>query len=153
MSPKIFLTAFLAIATSPLLAQTSGPSAPPAASTPSATSTVYFYRLREGYGALLKPSVFSDGAQLGRMRNGRFFSVQIPAGTHNITSMLPGNGARVEMKAGATYYFKLDISRPGLMHGGRGEVTEVTQDQGAFAISQLKPAEPKDTRPDGGDDE
>src|SRR5258705_6003294 len=54
------------------------------AQTPSTTdtdkATVYFYRLRDNYAALLKPSVYCDKTQVARMRNGRFVSTTLPAG-------------------------------------------------------------------------
>ena len=129
----------------------SGPlmSQEPAKTSPE-TSTVFFYRLREAYAALLKPSVFADGKQLGRMRNGRYFSVTLPAGSHTITSTLPGSGSVIDMKPGAVYYVRLEMSRPAMFHNSRGQVTEVPEGQGKFEVSKLQSAEPEDSKPEAG---
>jgi hypothetical protein len=113
---------------------------------PSGTATIYFYRLRLAYGAILKPSVFCDKKQIARMRNGRYVSVALPVGEHTITSNLPGNGAVIDFKAGETYYVRLGISPATMWKNGRGEVMEVTAGQGKFEVSQLKPAEAEDLK-------
>lgn len=118
-----------------------------AAATP-ATATIVFYRLREAYGALLKPSIFCDQKQVARMRNGRFFSITVPVGSHTITSTLPGSGSIIDAKPGEIYYIRLEISKPAMFHGGRGAVTQVEPGQGKFESAQLKPAEPEDSKPE-----
>ena len=110
--------------------------------------TVYFYRLRESYGAFLKPSVFADKAQVARMRNGRFLLTTLEPGSHTITSTFTGNGLIVEMKPGETYYFRVELTRPTMLHNARGEVTLVTPEQGKFEVAQLKPAEAEDLKVD-----
>ena len=127
------------------VAQNSSPPMKPA-STPTETATIYFYRLRLAYGALLKPSIFCDKKQMVRMRNGRFASMTVPSGEHTITSNLPGSGVIIDFKPGETYYVRLGISTAGLFHGGRGEVFEVTPGQGKFEVNQLKPVEPEDLK-------
>jgi Protein of unknown function (DUF2846) len=109
-------------------------------------ATVYFYRLRDNYGALLKPSVFCDKAQVARMRNGRFVSTTFPAGPHTITSTFTGNGMVLDLKPGETYYVRLEMVHATLIHNARGEVTAVMPEQGKFEVSQLKPAEPDDLK-------
>lgn len=148
----LLLAPFLAVSQTP--ATPAAPAAPAASQAPAgSTVTIYFYRLRENYAALLKPSVYVDGAQVGRMRNGRFFTVTVPAGQHTITSTLTGNGSALDMKPGETYYFRLAMSRPAMFHNARGEVTQVDPGQGKFESSQLKPAEPEDTHPGTAPDE
>lgn len=109
-------------------------------------ATVYFYRLRDSFGAMLKPSVFCDGAQVARMRNGRFITLHFPPGSHTITSTFPGSGAILDLKAGESYYIKLDMTKPTILHAARGEVKPVPAEQGKFEVAQLKPAEPEDAK-------
>jgi hypothetical protein len=116
------------------------------APTDAGKATVYFYRLRDGYGALRKPSIFCDNVQVVRMRNGRFVSTTFSAGEHTITSTFPGNGLTLDLKPGESYYIRLAITNATMMHGGRGSVTAVMQGQGKFEVSQLQPAEPEDLK-------
>lgn len=116
-------------------------------------ATVYFYRLREFYGAALKPSIYCDKVQVLRMRNGRYASITVTPGEHTITSNFPGSGVVLDAKAGETYYIQLEMSKPGMIHGGRGQVIEVEPGQGKFEVSQLKPAEPSDLKGDAAGEE
>jgi hypothetical protein len=43
------------------------------------TATVYFYRYKQFQGSALKPSVYCDGVQLGRVENGHFSDVRYPS--------------------------------------------------------------------------
>jgi hypothetical protein len=135
-------------AVSPVAVVPVAPTAPVAAAVPAATANVYFYRLRAAYGSVLRPSIFCDGVQVVRMRNGRFTSASFPIGTHNITSNFPGNGMALDMKAGETYYVRLAVMPASLFHGGKGAVTPVDPSQGKFEVAQLKPVEPEDLKPD-----
>ncbi len=114
--------------------------------TPAAGATVYVYRMRESYAMALKPSVFCDGKQLLRMRNGRFAKFSVPAGEHTITSTFEGNGLSVTLEPGKTYYIRLEMSRPAMFHNARGQVTEVADGQGKFEVDNLKPAESDDLK-------
>lgn len=125
------------------LAQEPAPSDPP-----SKTATIYVYRFRDAYAMLLKPSVFCDGKQLLRMRNGRFGKFEIPAGSHNLTSTYEGNGVSLDAKAGETYYLRVEMSKPAMFHNSRGQVSQVLEGQGKFEVGQLKPADPEDLKAD-----
>jgi hypothetical protein len=113
------------------------------------TATVYFYRLRDMYASFLKPSVFCDKNQVARMRNGRFVKYTVAAGEHTITSTFAGNGSQLELKAGETYYFRVEMTRPTWAHNARGQVTKVDADQGKFEVASLKAADPEDLKADG----
>lgn len=139
---KLRFLPLLACMAVPLHAQDAPSATPP-------TATVYFYRLREAYAALLKPSVFVDGKQVMRMRNGRFAEMSFPVGHHTVTSNFPGSGLEIDMKPGETYYVRLGMTRPAMFHTSKGEITQVMEGQGKFEVSQLKQAEPEDTHPDG----
>jgi hypothetical protein len=116
--------------------------------TQSKAITVYIYRLRDGYAALLKPSVFDDGKQVVRMRNGRFVKLSFTPGPHNITSTFEGSGIAVDLKAGETYYFRVDMSRATFLHAARGQVTQVVEGQGKFEVAQLKLSDTEDFKAD-----
>ena len=45
-------------------------------------AVVYIYRPSKLMGKALEPSVFVDDIELGRMDNGRFFSLKLPPGKH-----------------------------------------------------------------------
>ena len=111
-----------------------------------ADATIYVYRLRDGYAAILKPSVFCDSKQIVRMRNGRFTSIHLAPGSHTITSTFPGNGVAIDTKPGETYYIRLSMSPATFMHASRGQVTQVVEGQGKFEVSQLKPVEAEDLK-------
>jgi hypothetical protein len=105
---------------------------------------VYFYRLRDGYAALLKPSVYCDYNQVARMRNGRFVVYKVEPGEHTFTSTFTGSGLSTTLKAGDVYYIRLNMTKPTFIHAARGQLTAIMPDQGKFEVSQLKPAEPED---------
>lgn len=135
-----------------MLLATPGLAQTPAASAPlhNSDSTVYFYRFRESWAVLVTPSVYSDGRELGKMRNGRFLKLSLEAGPHNITSTFPGSGVAIDMKPGHDYYFRVVMSAPAMFHGSRGQITNVTEDQGRFEVQQLKPAEVADVKTNSG---
>jgi Protein of unknown function (DUF2846) len=129
-----------------LPAQTPSPAFPPEALAPDNTATVYFYRLRNAYAAVLKPSVYCDNNQVARMRNGRFVVYKVAAGEHTFTSTFAGSGVETTLKPGDVYYIRIDMSRPSLIHNARGQLTVVMPDQGKFEVSQLEPAEIEDMK-------
>ena len=85
-------------------------------------ATIYVYRFRDAYAMVLKPSVFCDGKQLLRVRNGRYAKFEVPAGSHNVTSTYEGNGVNLDFKSGETYYFKVEMSKPAMFPNSRGQV-------------------------------
>jgi hypothetical protein len=115
---------------------------------PPNSATIYFYRLRDAYGAVLRPSVYCDKVQIARMRNGRFLALPVPPGKHMVTSTFAGNGLEIEVKPGESYYFRVEMTRATMFKNARGEVTMVAPEQGKFEVQQLKPAEAEDLKKD-----
>src|SRR5216684_7849283 len=68
------------------LAQTEQKATNAAAAATGAKATIYVYRLREMAGLLNKPSIYVDEKESARIRNGRFFVVNLDPGQHVIHS-------------------------------------------------------------------
>ena len=77
------------------------------AAVPPATATVTVYRPKRLYGAMSKPSIYRDGVELDRMRNGRFLTVTVPVGQHMITAGRSEVGQWIDFKPGESYFFEL----------------------------------------------
>jgi hypothetical protein len=110
------------------------------------TATIYVYRLKEFYGEALKPSVYLDKVDIGRMRNGRYMRKLVAPGSHTVTSTFKGSGAVVDMKPGEVHYFRVRLSNDSEWHGAHGQLVEVLPDEGKFEVAQLKPSEDKDLK-------
>lgn len=83
------------------------PMAPaPAAAPPSAeTGTVVFFRPKRLLGVAVGFIVREGTTELGRLRNGNYFSIQVPAGMHHyVVHAESKDELTVEVEAGETYY-------------------------------------------------
>jgi hypothetical protein len=76
-------------------------------------ATVYIYRLKMFYAKLLKPTVFCDSKELGRIENGRFMKMEIEPGKHFFRSNDAQSGFEAEFKAGREYYIRVDMTPSG----------------------------------------
>jgi len=100
---------------------------------------VHFYRYHQMQGAALKPSVYCDGQELGRMQNGRVFDVHVAPGSHTFYANDKQAGAAVTLEPGKEYYFRTDL-QVGFLKG-HFRLTMVTPEQGKYDVTNLKPAD------------
>jgi hypothetical protein len=101
------------------------------------TATVHFYRFKEFVGSVLKPSVYCDGIQLGRLENGHYMDFQIAAGKHTFYADDKGAGATITIEAGKEYYMRAYV-QPGFWKG-HFVLTMVMPEQGKYETAMLKP--------------
>jgi hypothetical protein len=116
-------------------------------------ATVYVYRLSNYDSSFHKPSVFCDGVEIARMRNGRYFELLLTPGVHKVGSNLPDNEQTIDAKAGETYFVRVEMAPlPKGSHKavsmGAGKVTLVAAEQGLKDASQLNPAKREDLTKD-----
>lgn len=69
------------------------------------TGTVIFFRPSKFVGAAIGFKVRENGKELGKLRNGKYFVLQVPAGTHQYDVQgETKNVLTLEVEAGQTYY-------------------------------------------------
>ena len=107
------------------------------ATTQEPKATIYFYRIKQFAGSALEPSVYCDERELARMDNGRYFGVKLDPGKHTCRMGDKQTGFEIDMKAGEEYYAKVSIEMG--FWKGRGRLTLVQKEQGAFEIKKVKP--------------
>jgi hypothetical protein len=101
-------------------------------------STIVFFREGHYTGSALKPSVFVDGKEVDRLANGRWFSVHIEAGKHQLQSSAKNEPATViETAAGETTYVQMVVVT-GTWRGG-GRLLQVDAGDAEKVIAKLKP--------------
>src|SRR5258708_1035741 len=101
-----------------------------------AASLVIF---REGHftGSALKPSIYVDGKEVARIKNGSYFSMQIGPGKHDLSSSAKHESPLLlEIKPGETSYVQM-IVVTGTWRGA-GRLVPVPPDDGKIAVSKLK---------------
>jgi len=104
--------------------------------------TVVVYRPSKFVGSALKPSVYVDGSQIGRLENGRYVSLQLIPGKHNFESSMKKTAPLdVDVKPNETVYLEMVIL-PGNWRGG-GRLIPVGEDDAKTALLKLKPSEEK----------
>src|SRR5580692_5546792 len=79
--------------------------------------TVVVYRPAKFVGSALKPSVYVDGNQAGRLSNGRYMSLQLSPGKHNLESSMKASALEVDVKPNETVYLEM-VLLPGTWRGG-----------------------------------
>lgn len=91
--------------------------APASAAAASATGTVIFFRPSRFMGAAMGFIVREGTSELGKLRNGTFFTIQAPAGVHHyVVHSESKDELTVEVEAGETYYVQGALGM-GLMVG------------------------------------
>lgn len=101
-------------------------------------STIVFFRESRFIGSALKPSIFVDGKEMDRLANGRWFSVHVEAGKHQLQSSAKNEPATViETVAGETTYGQMVILT-GTWRGG-GRLLQVDAGEAQKVIAKLKP--------------
>ena len=109
MNRKSFLISGVAALALCIGASISTQAAEPAAAAPGAaaegTATVIFFRPRKFVGAAIGFKVRENGTEMGKLRNGKYFSLKVKPGTHAYD--VHGETKDVltlEVEAGQTYY-------------------------------------------------
>lgn len=97
---------------------------------------VVFYRPKRFMGSGLTPSVYMDGNELARLDNGRFFSIRLTPGKHQVSSSMKHPPLDVEVKSGETVYLEMVILSGNWRGGGR--FVPAPTDDALAAIGKLK---------------
>src|SRR5258707_12708846 len=129
LSLAILLTGVLTFAQEPTAAA-------PAADAKQAQATVYIYRYKQFVGGALEPSVYCDDVQLARMDNGRYFAVKIDPAKHTFHSNDPQSGVALDLKAGQSYFIRVEIGT-GMMKG-HGRLILMSTEQGGYELKSSK---------------
>jgi hypothetical protein len=116
-----------------LWAQTSG-KAPEEQS--GSIATICIYRPHRFEGSALKPSVYLDQVEIGRLHNGESVQVSVSAGQHRVNSNDKSTGIDLDAKAGETYYVRVEIKTGAWK--GHGAVTLIDAQEGKYEFSQQK---------------
>jgi hypothetical protein len=103
------------------------------------TGTVHFYRYKQYMGSALRPSVYCDDLRVGRIENGRYLDVKVPAGAHTFYAEDKQAGAIVMIETGKEYFFRTDLQTG--FWKGHFRLTIVMPEQGKFDLPKLKPSE------------
>ncbi len=141
VSDKV-VAAMVAKAAPAPVAAASAKSAAPSAASDNAKATVHFYRYKQYMGSALRPSIYCDGIQLGRLGSGHFLDVKVPVGPHTFYAEDKQAGAVVTLEPGKDYFFRADV-QVGFWKG-HFRLTMVMPDQGKYDVTQLTPLDSKD---------
>jgi hypothetical protein len=125
----IFLTGLLANAQEPVTQA--------AVDSASSKATLYVYRYKQFVGSALSPSIYCDEAELARMENGRYFAVTLDPGKHSFRSNDKQSGVDLDMKAGQSYFMRVEIAT-GFMKG-HGRLILMAAEQAGYELKKLKP--------------
>jgi hypothetical protein len=107
-------------------------------------STCFLYRYRLARGSLEKIGIFIDGVRAVNLVNGRWVSIQVPAGHHVITTKDKVSGAEIDMEPGASYYLWAGWGEQGLLGSTHQLVAVIPKEQATYEIHQLDPLDAKD---------
>jgi hypothetical protein len=107
-------------------------------------STLYFYRPRLYRGSAVRIGIFVDGTMAVNLVNGRWASIQIPAGHHVIKPKDDQSGIEIDAEPGQSYYFRNGWGEAGLFHNAHKNIMIVMKEQATYEIKQLKPLDEKD---------
>ncbi len=103
---------------------------------PSQTTSLVIFREGHFTGSALKPSIYIDGREVTRIKNGSYFSMQIEPGKHNLSSSAKHESPLLlEIKPGETNYVQM-IVVTGTWRGA-GRLVPVPPDDGKIAVSKL----------------
>jgi hypothetical protein len=111
-----------------------------------ARAIVYVYRQREDVGEFQRPSIFRDGVEIARMRNGRYFEMLLVPGTYKFSSNMRDNEFVLNLEAGRRYYLRVEMKQEpkgqrGIASHDHGKMTAVLPEQGLQESSVLNPAD------------
>jgi hypothetical protein len=100
-------------------------------------SIVYVYRYKQAYGMAIRPSIFCDDKEIGRLQNGRYLALGLKPGKHQFRSNDKQSIIDMDLKADQSYYIRLDLAT-GVMKA-HGRLTLMLPEQGASEYKVLKP--------------
>jgi hypothetical protein len=110
MNKKV-LTALLALATIPGSIVFSQQTAAPAAQAGTKTGTIVFFRAKKFAGAAVGFKVRENDVELGRLRNGTYFTIHPTAGKHEyLVHAAAEDKLTLEIDPGETYYVQANIT-------------------------------------------
>ena len=135
------LLAGLAAAQQPAAKSTEG-TKPPSRTEGMAKCVLYRHRLYRG--SAVRIGLYIDNVQAANLVNGRWVSLDVPAGHHTINPKDNQSGLEMDLEAGKTYYVLAFWGEEGMWHGAHKVVTLISPEQGAYEIKQLKPLDDKD---------
>lgn len=124
--------------------KTDAPAADAPVKTAEGMSTCYFYRPRLARGSAVRIGIFVDGAMAVNMVNGRWTSIQLPAGRHVIKPKDDQSGIEIDMEPGQSYYVRSGWGEEGFFHAAHKNIMLMMKEQANYEIKQLKPLEDKD---------
>jgi hypothetical protein len=107
-------------------------------------STCYFYRPRLYRGSAVRIGIFVDGTMAVNLVNGRWTSIQLPAGHHVIKPKDDQSGIEIDMEAGQSYYVRSGWGEEGFFHAAHKNIMLMMKEQANYEIKQLKPLDDKD---------
>jgi hypothetical protein len=115
------------------------------------TGKVVFFRPNRFAGAAVGFKVREGGTELGKLRNGRFFSIDVAPGTHEYTVHSEAKDiTTLEVEAGETYFVEGRMNMGFMV--GRPNLTPSGVDAFEAALGKLKPAEPLSNDDDNDND-
>jgi hypothetical protein len=132
---KRVLTALLALATIPGSIVFSQQTAAPAAQAGTKTGTIVFFRAKKFAGAAVGFKVRENDVELGRLRNGTYFTIHPTAGKHEyLVHAAAEDNLTLEIDPGETYYVQANITvgaltgRPNLSPSNQGAFEKLKGD-------------------------
>lgn len=132
----------------PTMDKPSGKADAPAADAPQklaeGMSTCYFYRPRLYRGSAVRIGIFVDGTMAVNLVNGRWTSIQLPAGHHVIKPKDDQSGIEIDMEPGQSYYIRSGWGEQGFFHGAHKNIMLMMKEQANYEIKQLKALDEKD---------
>lgn len=102
-------------------------------------ATVYVYRYKAFEGKGLRPSIYVDDKDVVRLQSGRGVALALRPGKHMFRSNDKQAQVELDLKAGQSYYIRIDIAAG--FWKGHGRLTLVQPEQGAGEYKQVKPVD------------
>ena len=98
---------------------------------------IVFFRPQRFVGSALKPPVYVDGQQIARLDNGRYFSLRVSSGKHQINSSSKQALLDLDLKPDEAVYLEMAII-PGTWRAG-GRMIPAATSVAIPTIAKLKP--------------
>ena len=100
------------------------------------TATIIFYRPGAFYGKALKPSIYVDGQEIGRLKSGKYIAYQTTPGKHMLGSSKKDAAVEVTASHDEPQYVEMLI-QSGTWRGA-GRLIPVPADEGKQKADKLK---------------